>query len=301
MNAQPVSTAPKPFVFVVMPFDPKFNDIYKFGINGAAEDVGAYAERLDEQIFGEGMLERIFNQISQADVIVADMTGRNPNVFYEVGYAHALGKTVILLTQDSKDIPFDLKHHQHTVYKKQIEFLRKALAEKLAWGIAQAKQSSPGTTERLSLRIRGIDIPRSDPGTELPLIDGTFPDEGSDAFLTFQLRNDSFGSFILSITHVYLFCEQASLIAPCETSSWIDPNTTLTSGVYTNVFSGRVLNPVVRIGNVESRTVTPLPSFQASSVDAPDGLTQEFRLAVHYQGIPPGAVEQGAIPLMIKS
>lgn len=82
-------TAPKPFVFVLMPFAQEFDDIYKFGIKGAAQEVGAYAERVDEQMFVEGILERIFNQISKADVIVADMTGRNPNVFYEVGYAHA--------------------------------------------------------------------------------------------------------------------------------------------------------------------------------------------------------------------
>jgi len=110
-----------------MPFDPKFNDIYKFGIKGAAMDVGAYAERVDEQIFTEGMLERVFNQISKADVIVADMTGRNPNVFYEVGYAHALGKIVLLLTQAADDIPFDLKHRQHTVYHGKIEDLKKEL------------------------------------------------------------------------------------------------------------------------------------------------------------------------------
>src|SRR5665811_779695 len=113
MNNEIKSTAPKPFIFVLMPFDEKYNDAYKFGIKGAAEDVGAYAERVDEQIFTEGILDRIFNQISKADVIVADMTGRNPNVFYEVGYAHALGKIVLLLTQNTNDIPFDLKHRQH--------------------------------------------------------------------------------------------------------------------------------------------------------------------------------------------
>lgn len=56
------STLPKPFVFVLMPFDSKFDDIYKFGIKGAANEIGAYAERLDEQLFTEGMLDRIFNQ-----------------------------------------------------------------------------------------------------------------------------------------------------------------------------------------------------------------------------------------------
>src|SRR5437868_2856381 len=100
MNKLTMTTAPKPFVFVLMPFAEEFNDIYKFGIKGAAEDTGAYAERVDEQIFTEGFLPRIYNQISKADVIVADMTNRNPNVFYEVGYAHALGKIVFITNQE---------------------------------------------------------------------------------------------------------------------------------------------------------------------------------------------------------
>src|SRR5437870_420423 len=120
MEDEAKSTTPKPFVFVLMPFDQTFDDIYKFGIKGAAQDAGAYAERIDEQIFTEGILDRVFNQINKADVIVADMTGRNPNVFYEVGYAHALGKIGLLLTQDAADIPLDLKH-QHIVYGGSID------------------------------------------------------------------------------------------------------------------------------------------------------------------------------------
>src|SRR2546430_15128697 len=137
-----MSTLPKPFVFVLMPFEASFNDIYKFGIKGAADDVGAYAERLDEQIFHEGMLDRIFNQISKADVIVADMSGRNPNVFYEVGYAHALGKIVLLLTQNADDIPFDLKHRQHTVYGGSIDVLRRGLLPELQWAIAPPRTNT---------------------------------------------------------------------------------------------------------------------------------------------------------------
>jgi len=90
------STTPKPFVFVLMPFDPSFEDIYNLGIKAACHDAGAYCERVDEQIFQDSVLERIYNQISKADIIVADMTGKNPNVFYEAGYAHALGKSTIL-------------------------------------------------------------------------------------------------------------------------------------------------------------------------------------------------------------
>src|SRR5438046_549250 len=99
------STAPKPFVLVLMPFKREFDDTYTFGIKGAAEEVGAYAERIDEQKFQEGILERIHDQINKADVIVADMTGQNPNVFYEVGYAEALKKVVVLITKSVDDIP----------------------------------------------------------------------------------------------------------------------------------------------------------------------------------------------------
>src|SRR6266481_5682051 len=173
-----ISTQPKSFVFVLMPFDAAFDDIYKFGIKGAADDVGAYAERVDEQTFTEGILDRIFNQISKADVIVADMTGRNPNVFYEVGYAHALGKVVLLLTQNVADIPFDLKHRSHTVYGGKIETLREALARKLEWAIAESrKKQQSGRAERLSIRILGVDVPHSDASApfdseKLPLIRG---------------------------------------------------------------------------------------------------------------------------------
>lgn len=124
------STAPKPFVFVLMPFGPEFDDVYQLGIKAACREAGTYCERLDEQIFHENMLERIYNQISKADIIVADMSGKNPNVFYEVGYAHALNKIVLILTNNADDIPFDLKHYPHLVYDK-ISFMKNELTHKL--------------------------------------------------------------------------------------------------------------------------------------------------------------------------
>lgn len=105
------------FAFVLMPFSSEFSDVYHLGIKQAVEDAGMLAERVDEQVFhAERMLERIYNQIDSCDFIIADMTGRNANVFYEVGYAHAKGKRCILLTNNADDIPFDLKHHRHIVY-----------------------------------------------------------------------------------------------------------------------------------------------------------------------------------------
>jgi len=130
-----------------MPFDQSFSDIYEFGIKGACSDADVYCERVDEQIFLGSMLDRIYNQISRADLLVADMTGRNANVFYEVGYAHALGKNVVLLTQKSEDIPFDLKHFPHIIYGAQIKDLRAELCRRVkhfAFAESKAIQSQIG-------------------------------------------------------------------------------------------------------------------------------------------------------------
>ncbi|MFC1633870.1 hypothetical protein ACFL5Z_03445 [Planctomycetota bacterium] len=121
------------FTFVLMPFSSEFDDIYKLGIKEAASSLGIRAERVDEQMYSEGILARIYNQIGIADIIIADMTGRNANVFYEVGYAHAKNKLCLHLTQESTDIPFDLQHHRHIVYRDSITTLREQLVENLIW------------------------------------------------------------------------------------------------------------------------------------------------------------------------
>lgn len=144
------STTPKPFVFVLMPFSSEFDDVYQLGIRPACESAGTYSERVDEQIYEGGMMQRIYNQIAKADVIVSDMTGRNPNVFYETGYAHALGKRVIMLTQDSADIPFDLKDYPHIVYEGKIVNLKGDLETRVRWHVENPRQelaSDPATLE----------------------------------------------------------------------------------------------------------------------------------------------------------
>ena len=150
--ANPTSS-PKPFCFVLMPFDSSFDDIYQLGIKDACKKAGAYCERVDEQIFQETILDRIYNQIAKADVIVADMTGRNANVFYEVGYAHALGKTTILLTQEADDIPFDLKHFPHIVYGAKITALKDDLHQRLKWFLSQPRDGQESASIEVELYL----------------------------------------------------------------------------------------------------------------------------------------------------
>jgi hypothetical protein len=135
-----VATNPRPFVFVLMPFSADFDDTYQLAIKLACEKAGAYAERVDEQIFQGSILDRIYNQIAKADLVVADLTGRNPNVFYETGYAHALGKPTILLTRDAEDIPFDFKHYPHIVYQGKLSALLTEVEKHVRWHLENPQQ-----------------------------------------------------------------------------------------------------------------------------------------------------------------
>lgn len=168
-SAAPLSTRPRPYVFVLMPFSADFDDIYRFGIKPACDEAGAYAERVDEQIFHESILQRVYNQIAKADLVVADMTGRNPNVFYEVGYSHALGKPTVLLTKSTDDIPFDLKHYPHIVYGGSISRLKDELQRRIRHLSAD---STPVTTsESFIVQINDIQLPSPKP-IEIAAVNG---------------------------------------------------------------------------------------------------------------------------------
>ena len=154
--AESPGTSPKMFVFVLMPFNKDFEDIYSLGIKAACEDAPAYCERVDEQVYEGTVLQRVYNQIAKADIIVADMTGRNPNVFYEVGYAHALNKRVVLLAQNADEIPFDLKSYPHIVYGEaggKIAALKTELTRRLQWFVSNPERHSVKAADGLDLYL----------------------------------------------------------------------------------------------------------------------------------------------------
>ena len=175
---------PKPFAFVLMPFGNEFRDTYLLGIKPACEEAGYYCERLDEQIFQETMLDRIYNQIAKADLIVADMTDRNPNVFYETGYAHALGKQVILLTRNSEDIPFDLKHYSHIIYSNGITELKQELYKRAAYYAANPGTPSRDPFSQFMLLLNGVTIEASDSTVDI------------ESNLTFREENNSYRHYL---------------------------------------------------------------------------------------------------------
>jgi hypothetical protein len=144
----------KPFVFVLMPFAKEFDDVYKLGIKDACSAAGLYCERVDEQFFEERILDRIYNQINKADYLIADLSGKNANVFYEVGYAHCLKKNVVLLINNVKDIPFDLGHHPHIIYDS-IGQLKDDLTKKMKWFVTHPSRKTLPNIQILQFYVNG--------------------------------------------------------------------------------------------------------------------------------------------------
>jgi hypothetical protein len=97
--------------FVIMPFGPQELQIaYQDHIRPVLERCGLRVQRGDDLYTAGPIIEDVWATINKARLVVADLTGRNPNVFYEVGICHTLGKPVVMLTQRMEDVPFDLRH-----------------------------------------------------------------------------------------------------------------------------------------------------------------------------------------------
>jgi hypothetical protein len=105
-----------PQVFVVMPFSAEMKPIYEDHIRPAVQRLQLTVGRGDDFFTANQVMHDIWAAINYARVVIADCTGRNPNVFYEVGLCHAVGRDTVLVTQDLEDIPFDLRHLRTITY-----------------------------------------------------------------------------------------------------------------------------------------------------------------------------------------
>lgn len=102
-------------VSAMMPFELSFNNVYET-LKSVASDVGLRCRRADDIWENPAVMQDVVSLIDKSKVVIADCTGRNPNVFYEIGIAHTLGREVILITQSEADIPFDLRHLRYIKY-----------------------------------------------------------------------------------------------------------------------------------------------------------------------------------------
>lgn len=116
--------------FVISPFSDEISKFYREVLKPTIESIeDMNCQRADDLYTANVVMEDVWKLICESPVIVADLTGRNANVFYEVGLAHAIGKKVIIISQDINDIPFDLRALRCIKYNllsnDQTEFMKK--------------------------------------------------------------------------------------------------------------------------------------------------------------------------------
>jgi len=140
--AKSVKVASGDTCFVMMPFADPHGLYYEKIYAPAIEKAGLKPVRADASIFGAGkIMDQIWTGINAAKVLVAEMTTKNANVFYELGLAHALQKPVVLVSSNENDVPFDLKHIRVIYYDQTDPFWGNKLIEKVAENILSAIQN----------------------------------------------------------------------------------------------------------------------------------------------------------------
>src|SRR5438477_12011426 len=125
--------------FVMQPFGGHLGAYYESIFKPAINQAGLTPVRADDDIFATGkIMDQVWRGIRQAKVLVAELTSKNPNVFYELGLAHALEKPVVLVSSNQEDVPFDLRHIRAIFYDQADPFWGQKLINKIADNIKSA-------------------------------------------------------------------------------------------------------------------------------------------------------------------
>ena len=141
-----ISTLKQLDLFMLMPFTEEMRPTYEVHIKNVAKRLGLNIKRADDLFTSNVVVQDIWAGICSSQIIIADCTGRNPNVFYEIGLAHVVGKRIILITQNREDVPFDLRHMRYIYYRatargmKALELsLMKTLKSELGVAVKEKK------------------------------------------------------------------------------------------------------------------------------------------------------------------
>lgn len=103
-------------IFMLMPFHESFSPIYYDHVKPAVESLNLTINRGDDFFSKHSIMTDVWSAIYYAQLVIADCTGKNGNVFYELGIAHTIGKPVIMITQDKAGVPFDVADKRYIHY-----------------------------------------------------------------------------------------------------------------------------------------------------------------------------------------
>lgn len=155
-------------VFVIMPFSGDLKPIYELVIKPFITDIlKMECLRADEIYSDRTVMQDIWENIQRAEIVLADLTDRNPNVMYELGFCHVLWKKTILITQKIDDVPFDLKGYRLIPYEPSIggaERLKEGL--KLTIEALRREPIQEGQIVLFEQEDEGLPLPRTEATVE---------------------------------------------------------------------------------------------------------------------------------------
>jgi hypothetical protein len=106
--------------FVVIPFSHPYEEIYHEVTKVVCDEFELDAVTADDTYSSGLIIADVVSQIRESRIVIADVTALNPNVFYEIGFAHAIGKPTILLAEKDTRLPFDISGFRHLLYENTI-------------------------------------------------------------------------------------------------------------------------------------------------------------------------------------
>jgi nucleoside 2-deoxyribosyltransferase len=130
---KPIQPSPEKDVFAAMPFAREYDDVFLVAMAHAAKSIDAVCKRVDREEFSGDIVQQIQSLIRNSIAVIVDLSESKPNVLYEAGYAHALGKpTVHICSTPLNELPFNVAHWNTIEYHKgQTWRLRTKLAKRL--------------------------------------------------------------------------------------------------------------------------------------------------------------------------
>jgi hypothetical protein len=142
-----------------MPFGGWFDDYYTAIFRPAIEAAGLVPCRADDLYRPSTIVNNIWTYTKEAKIILADLTDKNPNVFYELGLAHALAKPAIIVAESIDDVPFDLRALRVIEYNKNAPDWGALLRQKIEISIEEILKSPLESVLPVFLNVKGSTTP----------------------------------------------------------------------------------------------------------------------------------------------
>jgi hypothetical protein len=149
--------------FVIMPFGSPFDRYYQNIFAPAVRDAGLEPKRADSLFRPSPIMADIWKFVREAAVLVADVSGKNPNVFYELGLAHAIGKPVIIVATTLDDVPFDLRGLRVLIYEKENENWGAELRAVMQASLEETLRDVVSAVPQMFLGKPKVELPSEDP------------------------------------------------------------------------------------------------------------------------------------------